>query len=256
MPRVYANCRGKLRPVRATIVFRLASTAVVSGSNRLWTQTFLTLLVLSTPCTGAGVGPTATPPVITAVAAADETNRPYPKAISIILEDAQRVLTSLGLIATSVWAYFNYFRGRTYKPRLEPKVSVNLVQDGAARSLLVRVSLKNVGLSKVGIRQAGTALSLDTARLPSEYSADVKALKFSGIAVLTIFNTHGWIEPNELIEEQHLVTIPGPDTTAVRVQLRVVSEQRKSKEWNAQTIVLSGPANTPVMGASGLDEGI
>src|SRR5262245_7455367 len=54
--------------------------------------------------------------------------RPYSGTISVVLEDAERAFTILGIVVAGIWAYYNYFRGRTYRPRLEPEITATLLK--------------------------------------------------------------------------------------------------------------------------------
>src|SRR5947209_20081286 len=64
----------------------------------------------------------------------------------------------VAIIVGGIWAYFNYFRGRTYRPRLECNLTVKPITDRSKSFLDIVVHVKNVGLSRVKIQQEGTAV--------------------------------------------------------------------------------------------------
>ena len=75
-----------------------------------------------------------------------------------MFEILKNVATIIAIGAGAVWAYFNFFKGRTYRSRLEPKVSGKVISRNGASYLIVTAQLKNVGLSDVRIDQKGSAL--------------------------------------------------------------------------------------------------
>src|SRR2546429_3204710 len=75
-----------------------------------------------------------------------------------VFDVLKNVATIIAFGAGAVWAYFNFFKGRTYRSRLEPKVSGKLISRNGANYLIVTAQLKNVGLSDVRIDQKGSAL--------------------------------------------------------------------------------------------------
>lgn len=194
-------------------------------------QAGFTLEAAPTPTSADSTSPTTTTPVPTA-----QPDRLYPEIVSNILEDGERVFTIAGIIAAGAWAYFNFFRGRTYRPRLEPSISGALSLDNGGACLAATFQVKNVGLSKVDIQRKGSALSIFVAEV-SPGLADVQEIKWKSVADFDIFIAHQWIEPGELIQEQRLIAIPNHKYLAFRLDIRLVSP--KKKEWSAMTIVTS-----------------
>jgi hypothetical protein len=82
-----------------------------------------------------------------------------------VFEVLKNVATIIAIGAGAVWAYFNFFKGRTYRSRLEPKVSGKVISHNGAYYLIVTAQLKNVGLSDVRIDQKGSALRVFALRL-------------------------------------------------------------------------------------------
>ncbi len=155
-----------------------------------------------------------------------------------VLDIIEKIATIVAIFVGGVWAYINYLRGRTFKRRLEPSITAKTFR---AKGLLVlsgTAQLKNVGLSKVTIRQEGTAIEVVAITdKPGEEAANRLGTK--DIAVLSVFERHGWIEPGEPIGESFLVPVPqDDDILAFRIRLRVVSEGIFSQkiEWNCDSV--------------------
>src|SRR5215471_9788274 len=172
--------------------------------------------------------------------------RPYSEAISKVLEDAERVFKIIAILIAGAWAYFNFFRGRTYRPRLEPSISGALSFNERNGWLVASVKLKNVGLSHVTIRQRGSALQVFTAEARTGF-VRAQEMGWKRIAVFDVFAKHGWIEPGELLQEERFIGLPQVGYVAVRLDLRIVSatlirnkwwEKKQPPEWNATSIVM------------------
>jgi len=150
-----------------------------------------------------------------------------------VFDVLKNVATIIALGAGAVWAYFNFFKGRTYRSRLEPKVSGKLITRNDASYLIVTAQLKNVGLSDVRIDQEGSALRV-FAYAVGEYASKARSVEQSRLITLSVFEDHGWIEPGELIEDQRLVAIPDVEYVALQIRLRLVSNKI---EWNSAAII-------------------
>jgi hypothetical protein len=152
-------------------------------------------------------------------------------------KDVTDVLKNVGeLFAITIggcWAYFHFFKGRTYRARLEPKVSGRLKSVDGVNYLVATTFLKNVGLSDVTIEQEGSALSVFCykADIPSPVADDIED---EHLAIFPVFTNHAWIEPGELIEDERLIAVPGTDKLFLRLELRIVSNKI---DWNAVSII-------------------
>ena len=78
------------------------------------------------------------------------------KALSVIL----RLILGIGIIVGAVWTYFHYFRGRIYRPRLEIIVSGKITNNNGILFIITKIRIKNVGLSKIDIKQKGTGMRI------------------------------------------------------------------------------------------------
>lgn len=173
----------------------------------------------------------------------------------------------------AAWTILTYVRGRTFRRRLEPSVSGEILVNNGTYLLSVRLSIKNVGLSRANVIQRGTWLRISL--LSSKHPADQLQVpsKFL-IGTAPVFKKHSWVEPGEEIHDVKLVQIPdlSPDKVAVSLELRVVSDElslgnvlqtsseaivseedagfilRKRLAWNAGAVVSLRDTNSQVGG--------
>lgn len=147
--------------------------------------------------------------------------------VTAILDTLEKVFKIFAYIVGAGWVYFNFFKGRTYHPRLETRVSGELCRRVEPEFVRIVLQVKNVGLSKVDIHQKGTALRL----LVLDQSAKDS---WRHIATLSILMRHQWIEPGELLEEHVLHPQQLSNIAALKAELIVVG---KKTMWEASTII-------------------
>jgi hypothetical protein len=150
------------------------------------------------------------------------------ESISSIIKNG---FTVIAIIAGGIWTFFHYFKGRTFKPRLELKISGELQNNDNSKCLITKVRLKNVGLSKLEIKQKGTGMriiSID--EVP--HSNKAKRLEGNRLRTVTIFKEHEWIEPNEIIDDVQVFLLPNKSKN-ILLDARVIS---KSIAWRAKCI--------------------
>ena len=158
-----------------------------------------------------------------------------------IAEFIQSVLTSAAILVSGLWAYFHYFKGRTYRPRLEPTIACRLIPRDRGVHLLLTARLRNVGLSRVDIQQRGTAVEL-YATEDGPAGGDPRTVEWDLLATFPVFEDHRWIEPAETIDDVRLVGVPGVDHLAFMVAIRLVA---KKISWRTVTIVDRSLPSTP-----------
>jgi hypothetical protein len=148
------------------------------------------------------------------------------------LDNLQKFFTILAILVGGVWTYFNFFKGRTYTPRLEPKVSGRVATIDGLTYLIATSQLKNVGLSQLDIEQRGTALIVYGYKSVTN-PARTTTPDADELAKFAVFADHFWIEPGEAIEEQRFIVVPDPEYIAFRLELRIVAHRL---QWKAKTI--------------------
>jgi hypothetical protein len=167
--------------------------------------------------------------------------------LSSLLDVVDKATKILALLIGSGWAYLNYVRGRTFKKRLELKISGKRIQSRGVSLLSGAAQIKNVGLSKFPIEQKGTAILFFDLKPSASVTQPLEAAE-ERVGVREIFKDHAWIEPGETIEENFLLQLPEDDARlAMKMDLRVVAAHI---EWNANCIV---EFETGIVGREAID---
>lgn len=143
----------------------------------------------------------------------------------------ESLITSVALIAGGAWAAYHYFYGRTHKPRIELHIDGDLSPQEGCNLLKARVLLRNLGLSKVPLRQKGTALRVFVYKSLPQEGGLLNADRFG---TYEVFVSHAWVEPGEVIEDSLIVGLPSRSCVAARLEARIVA---KKVSWEASTIV-------------------
>lgn len=158
---------------------------------------------------------------------------PPPSAFQDVLGSIKTIAETLGLIIGGLWAYYKFFKGRTFRPRLELTVAGKTWHAKHLTHLVASLQIKNVGLSKLELSQEGSALRVFSHALnkPEEAPAVVE---WNRQITLSVFEKHRWIEPGETISDQMLIALRDINHSAIKMELRIVSN---GIEWNSLTIV-------------------
>jgi hypothetical protein len=149
------------------------------------------------------------------------------------------ILTNIFTIAAiaigAVWTYFNYFKGRTYRMRLEPEISSNIKHINGVIYLLAIARIKNVGISKIDLLKQGSALSLELGKTRTA-APWPSAMKWSQeSASWEVFQEDTLIEPGETVQDKWLIEIPKSEHSAAQLKLRIRS---KNIKWVIKDIVV------------------
>ena len=152
--------------------------------------------------------------------------------IKNILDNLQKVFTILAILIGGIWAYFNFFKGRVYRIRVEPTISGKVFDKDGTTYLIVKLQLKNAGLSKVDIQHKGSGFRIFTYKEEGQ-PPDTQPVESERLGTFSIFEDHGWIESGETIVEEQLVSIPNNHHFAFLLELRVVAHRVSFKTKNA-----------------------
>ena len=146
---------------------------------------------------------------------------------------AQKILTIIGIIVGAIWTYFHYFRGRTYRPRLETSITGELLKENKNLLLVAKIRIKNVGLSKIDIKQNGSGMRVSALEKKSSVK---KIQKYEGVGLKTIsiFNSHSWIEPGETIDDVYTLILPDNDYFGLKLDVRLIT---KKIAWRFSSVV-------------------
>jgi len=167
--------------------------------------------------------------------------------VSAFVELLKNVCEIAAIITGAIWTYYNFFKGRTYRLRLECEVDGSIETYSGRAQLKVVVKARNVGLSKVLVDQKGTILQLHSAVPPNTVPSWPCQVTWSNEpAVFDVFKDHPSIEPSEPIEDQVLVELPDDNAPAYKLTLKVLS---KKVSWTARNIV-QGPVTDRITGGA------
>jgi hypothetical protein len=82
----------------------------------------------------------------------------------------QSVVTVIALIVGGIWAYYKFFRSRTFVPRLEGSIDAKVAERVNGLLLDVNIQLKNVSLTRLDIIQKGPGSACLATTAPSRPS--------------------------------------------------------------------------------------
>ena len=144
------------------------------------------------------------------------------------------VTQSLAFIAGGVWAYFKFAKGRTFQDRLTPTVSGRLVSIGGSVFLIVTTQLRNVGLSAIAFNSKASTLIVFE-YVPTE-TMEIVSVRNNWLTAFQVFGDNDrYIEPNEMIDRQHLIALPRASAIGYHIDFEILSES--GYKWRATTIV-------------------
>jgi len=157
---------------------------------------------------------------------------------------------AIAIIGGAIWAYFKFLKGRTYQETLGLKISARCIAISPCNYLLITAEIKNIGASVVQIKDKGSAVSLWIYQPPATTSAvltvDKNEMAAFPLVEQDLASAHNeqtlseerilfYLEPNESIELERLITLPAEIQVAIRVTLSVASTGGYT--WEAATIV-------------------
>ena len=147
----------------------------------------------------------------------------------------ESIATTIALIIGGIWAYFNFFKGRAYHHRLEPKIMCKTFKRDGAYYLLTISQLTNVGLSRVDIEQKGSGLRILNYKPEAARRMLGEDAGWQHLVTYPVFTKHKWIESKETIEDPFLIELRDSSAVASKLELRIVST--KKLNWATSTIV-------------------
>ena len=161
------------------------------------------------------------------------------------VDSAQKLVAALGIVIGGFWAWLKFFRGRTFRSRLEIRVSANLIMTGTTKFLKATMEMKNVGLSQVKLKRDAIYLDLfliDASRVKP--ASQLYSARWSEPVTFPVFADHGWVEPAEEISDELLLQLPDSEQLAGKLKLTVNSVgsswllfKGEGTRWSATTII-------------------
>lgn len=151
-----------------------------------------------------------------------------------IIEASKNVVEMGAVAAGGVWAYFKFVKGRTFKESLTPAVSGRFASIDGVIYLIATTQIKNVGLSKIEFDREGSALILFEYN-PSSQN-EIHTVADNRLTSFEVFSEKDrYIEPNEIIDGQRFIAVPGPLKLAYRLEVEIASTAGFT--WRATNIV-------------------
>ena len=161
------------------------------------------------------------------------------------IDSVQKLIAALAIIVGGFWAWLKFFRGRTFRSRLELKVSAKVTVSGTNKFLQATMQMKNVGLSQVTLKKDALYLDVflsDAAKV--EPAQQIYSARWNEPATFAVFQEHGWIEPAEEIDDQLLFQMPEGEQLACKLKLTVNSDanswvffETEGTRWSAIAII-------------------
>lgn len=130
-------------------------------------------------------------------------------------------ITALAVVIGGAWAYFKFIRGRTYRPRVEMQLAGQWQRVRGKLLLQARITIKNVGSSKLKLRQKGSGLRASMLD-PNQPTPPASVRWVDLEKTYTIFDQHEWIESGETICDVVLLDLGVPETIPVLLEGRLV----------------------------------
>ena len=133
------------------------------------------------------------------------------------LDLIEQITKLVGIAVAAVWAYFNFVKSRTYYPRMEMTASGEIRESGSQKYVVPRITLKNIGNSKIALINRGSGYRIWISTEGPEQSGEM--LWMDGKPVYSMFEQHHWIEPGESIfDETRLIRLPA-SCVAVKIEV-------------------------------------
>ena len=144
------------------------------------------------------------------------------------------IVQVLAFCAGGWWAYFKFIRGRTFQESLTPSVTGRFVYLDGVVYLVAIIQIKNVGSSKIDFDREASALILYEYIASSD--AEIHSVADKRLTSFAVFKEKArYIEPNEDIEVQRFISVPGPLKLAYRLEIEILSNSGFT--WSAESIV-------------------
>ena len=159
------------------------------------------------------------------------------EAFRNVADGVSSLVTAVAVIIGGTWAYRKFIQGRTFKPRSSAEASAQWhVLPGVGHVLQVRISVTNIGASKLILVPRGTGLTISfpaatqtsaAHRRTDKWWADIRWEKVplleGGVQARTfvILKDHDWIEPGETVFDELLLNL-GRDPTIALVEAKLL----------------------------------
>jgi hypothetical protein len=154
------------------------------------------------------------------------------------VEMLKNVVEMGAVVFGGIWTYFNFFEGRTFKPRLDCAVKAVIEERRQGRFLKVENECKNISLARVPLDRTVTVVEVFAAESMGHLTAEhgLRRARWSQQGSFLVFQNHEWAEPNEPLRESLLIGLPDALTDILSVKLKVASADLW---WTAEALASS-----------------
>jgi hypothetical protein len=143
---------------------------------------------------------------------------------SQILDELVKIFTILGISGGGLFALHHYLKSRVYKFKFEQNISGRIISIDQVEYLVISVSLINVGLSKIDIRQKGSGIELFACEKKVAID-NAKNVDWQYKGTFGVLEKHDWIESGETIQDELLIAIPKNKYIAFRAHFRIMANK-------------------------------
>jgi hypothetical protein len=137
----------------------------------------------------------------------------------VSIADAESAVRAATMCVAVVWAYFKFARGRVFRPRLEMTISASPTRHLECYQVIVRYTVKNIGLIRVNIAHAGSDVSVEVAHPVQPRVMISPDWQLQGSH--PVLQDHRSIEPGEAIAEEIMIILPDAKAVALRLIMRL-----------------------------------
>jgi hypothetical protein len=131
------------------------------------------------------------------------------------------VVTAAAVILGGMWAYFKFVKGRTYRPRLGVRLTGHWRPVDGRHLLHARITVENIGASKVTLLQRGTGLRVSV--LAPDQPVAQAPVAWEHLKVFEILREHEWTEPGEMVSDDVLLDLGIPEPAPTLFEARLVA---------------------------------
>ena len=107
---------------------------------------------------------------------------------------------------------------------METSIAGKIVKQNETLFLIAKIKIKNVGLSKIDIKQKGSGMRVIGIEKKENVS---KIKKYEGVRLKTvsILKNHSWIEPGETIDDVHTFILPNEAYFGLKLDVRLITKK-------------------------------
>ncbi len=143
-------------------------------------------------------------------------------------------LQGAAIVFGAVWGYIKFVQGRTFNKRGELEVAGTLLTNGDAAAMMVRVTFRNTGLTRIYLARKVKRVLVYAAL--AEAWPDGKPIDWGDpVRKRKIFKSHQWVEGQETITDEVLVSLPRlVEAQALAYRIECVVGGVSKRYWRKQ----------------------